>query len=102
MHKIDPGQFSWDRADFHSDRSAAQHMNIEGLKDALKGLGIGVLGGAGLGAGANLLGYSPSGNMGTDTFFGGALGGALGALTGSATGAYRGAKNYNSRVIDKL
>ena len=102
MDQIDPGKFSWDRADFHGDRSAAQHINVEGLKGTLKGLLLGGLGGAGIGAGVGAYQGHSGRDLGSDALMGGLVGTAAGAIGGSAYGSYRGANNYNERVIDKL
>mgnify|MGYP000119593469 CR=1 FL=1 len=102
MNQIDPGKFSWDRADFHSDRSAAQHMSIEGLKGTLKGILLGGLGGAGIGAGVSMAYGNLPHDVSMNAGMGGMIGAGVGALGGSAYGASKGADNYNRRVIDKL
>ena len=99
LDQIDPGKFSWDRADFYSDRSAAQHLNTQALKDGLKGLLIGGLGGA---AAGGLFANQYGDPIKDDALMGGVLGGFGGLVTGMGVGSYRGANNYNEKVIDRL
>lgn len=58
--------------------------------NALKGLGIGAIGGGALGAGLGALSTSEEGDEGTNTALGGTLGAIGGGALGSALGAGRG------------